>query len=271
MNLGLSGKKALVTGGSSGIGAGIAKMLAEEGCIVVVHGRDRDRTQATVQAIRDAGGQALPVVADLMIDADAARLEHEIDAMPGTIDILVNNFGGADGTTSMPWDAVTPELWLDTHMRNSGVAVRLIRHLLPAMKAKRWGRIIQVASAAATQPMTYGPDYGAAKAALLNLTVSLAKEVAGAGITSNAISPGIILTPGVEEWLIKLGEQNGWHGLTPDEIHARAIGHLSAASVGRIGRPADIGHAVCMIASPAAGYMTGANIRVDGGQLATVG
>lgn len=262
MDLGLTGKRALVTGSSSGIGAGIARLLAAEGCAVIVHGRDAARAQAVADSISAAG----VATGDLSTDAGA----DAVAAAAGEVDILVNNAGGAAGTSALHWTEVDEAGWNATYQLNAVAAARLIRRLLPAMQAKGWGRIINIASAAATQPIAFGPDYGAAKAAMLNMTVSLAKSLGACGVTANSVSPGMILTPAVETWLSHLRTTMGWGDISPEEAEARAARELTPIPVGRIGRVEEIAHVVAMIASPAAGYMTGANIRMDGGQVQSV-
>ena len=259
MDLGLAGKRALVTGSSSGIGAGIARLLAAEGCAVVVHGRDA----AKARDVADAIGAAGVAIGDLATNEGA----DAVAAAAGDIDILVNNAGGAVGTSAMHWTQVDEAGWEGTYQLNAIAAARMVRRLLPAMQAKGWGRIINVASAAATQPIPFGPDYGAAKAAMLNMTVSLAKALGPCGVTVNSVSPGMILTPAVEAWLGRLKQTMGWGNISLEEAETRAARELTPVPVGRIGRVEEIAHAVCMIASPAAGYMTGANVRVDGGQV----
>lgn len=262
MDLGMAGKRALVTGSSSGIGAGIARMLAAEGCIVIVHGRDA----AKARAVADDIGAASVAIGDLSTNEGA----DAVAAVAGEIDILVNNAGGAVGTSAMHWTQVDEAGWEGTYQLNVIAAARMIRRLLPAMQAKGWGRIINVASAAATQPIAFGPDYGAAKAAMLNMTVSLAKSLGACGVTANSVSPGMILTPAVEAWLGALGQTMGWGEIPIEEAEIRAARELTPIPVGRIGRVDEIAHMVCMIASPRAGYMTGANVRMDGGQVQSV-
>lgn len=258
MDLRLSGKRALVTGSSSGIGAGIARMLAAEGCVVFVHGRNTERAETVARDIKAAG----VAIGDLSTDEGADAVKTAV----GEIDVLVNNSGGSDGTSALSWLDVTEKNWATTYQGNVVAAARMIRRFVPGMKERGWGRVIQVASAAATQPLAYGPDYGAAKGAIVNLTVSLAKSLGDCGVTANTISPGVILTPAVERWVGHLTKQQGWEGLSQEEIEKRLTRQMLTVPVGRIGRVEDIGHAVCMIASPNAGFMTGANVRVDGGQ-----
>jgi 3-oxoacyl-[acyl-carrier protein] reductase len=262
MDLGLAGKRALVTGSSSGTGAGIAHMLAAEGCSIVVHGRDRARAEAVAAQI----GAIAVALGDLSTDEGA----DAVAGAAGPVDILINNAGGAAGTSAMTWDEVPEGGWVATYQANVVAAARLIRRLLPGMRQRRWGRIINIASAAGTQPIALGPDYGAAKGAMINMTVSLAKALGDSGVTANSVSPGMVMTPAVEAWLTNLRGVMGWGDISLEEAEYRAAREITPVPVGRVGRVEDIAHAVCMIASPASGYMTGANIRVDGGQVQSV-
>ena len=262
MDLKLDGKRALVTGSSSGIGAGIARMLAAEGCALVVHGRDRARAEKVAGEI----GAAAIAIGDLSSDAEA----DSVAQVAGEIDILVNNAGGAAGTSAMTWTEESEAAWIEPYQQKAITAAHMIHRLLPAMKAKGWGRIINIASAAGTQPIPFGPDYGAAKGAVLNMTVSLAKSLGDCGVTANSVSPGAILTPAVEEWLGNLRKAMGWGDISIEEAEKRMTREIVPVPIGRVGRVEDIAHAVCMIASPGAGFMTGANVRVDGGQVQSV-
>ena len=262
MDLKLAGKRALVTGSSSGIGEGIARMLAAEGCAVIVHGRDRARSEAVAREIGATG----VAIGDLATDAGA----DAVAKAAGAVDILVNNAGGAAGTSAMGWTEVDEAGWIGTYQLNVIAAVRMIRRLLPAMKQAGWGRIINIASAAATQPIALGPDYGAAKAAMLNMTVSLAKALGPCGVTANSISPGMVLTPAVAAWLTGARHTLGWGDISLEEAERRMAREITPVAVGRAGRVEEIAHIACMIASPASGYMTGANVRVDGGQVQSI-
>ena len=138
------------------------------------------------------------------------------------------------------------------------------------MKQRGWGRVISIASGVATMPFGSMANYSATKAANLNLAVSLAKDLAGTGITSNTVSPGMIMTPGVEDML--KGMAPGL-GLSPDDLPALeqfAVKNMVSNPSARLGRPEDIAAAVTFLASPLAGYINGANLRVDGGTVPTV-
>ncbi len=167
MDLQLQGKRALVTGSSSGIGAGIAIALAREGAAVVVHGRSRERAEQVAEELRGQGGRVQVAIGDLTDDAQAAQVAHAADDAFGGIDILINNAGGTAGKQQQDWLGTAPEVWAATYQTNVISAVRLIRHFIPQMKQRGWGRIIQLASASATQPLPFSlPDYQASKAAV---------------------------------------------------------------------------------------------------------
>lgn len=261
MDLQLAGKRAVVTGSSSGIGTGIAHMLAAEGCVVLVHGRDAERTEDVAQAIRQSGGQAETAIGDLATDEGAASLSARVDALwAGQVDILVSNAGGSAGGGA-PWEDVDEQIWIDTYQKNVVAAARLIRRYMPGMRERGWGRLIQIGSASATQPIAILPDYAAAKAAMTNMTVSLARALAGTGVTANTVTPGRILTPAVERTFGSRGANASW---SPDQADG------GTQAIVPMGEPGDIAFAVCMLASPHGRFITGANIRVDGGQVKSV-
>jgi NAD(P)-dependent dehydrogenase (short-subunit alcohol dehydrogenase family) len=268
MDLQLKGRRALVTGSSSGIGAGVARMLAEEGAVVVVHGRNRERADGVAAEIGAAG----VALGDLSTDEGAdAVFEASRKALGGDIQILVNNAGGGvGGTTSRGVLDATPSEWVATYEANTLAAVRLIRRAAPAMIEAKWGRIINVSSAVGVQPNNLGPDYSGAKAAINNLTVTLAGSLKGSGITVNTVSPGVIITPAMLKWGRQIAAQSGWGDPPPDELEKRIAMERLNLPAGRIGRVEDIGLVVCVLASPRSGYITAANHRVDGGQIRSV-
>jgi len=263
VNLNLNGKRALVTGSSSGIGTAIAKMLASEGASVVVHGRDRERTQAVANAIAAAGGRAAVACGDLSTAAGADAVADAALAAYGGIDILVNNAGGQGPARNPSWFTTAPSDWSTTFETNVLAAVRLIHRLVPAMKERGWGRVINIATAAAITPTSAQPDYGATKAAMLNFSLGLSKALKRSGVTSNAISPGMVRTEGLQAFLADLAAKRGWG----DDI-AKAEEHIvngSGQTAGRIGEVGDIAYAVAMLASPRADFINGSNFHVDGG------
>jgi NAD(P)-dependent dehydrogenase (short-subunit alcohol dehydrogenase family) len=260
MDLQLTGKIALVTGSTAGIGAEIARVFAREGAYVVVHGRDDKRANDVLASIES--GNARHVLGDLSSDQAAARVFSEAEACFGGVDVLVNNAGVY---AERHWFDTTPETWRAYYEADVLSAVRLILAAIPGMKSRGWGRIIQVATGLATTPGPVMPDYAAAKAALVNVSVSLAKALAGTGITSNTISPGLITTDGVEQALRRRAEASNW-GSDWQIIQRNWMQQiLDAKYTDRLGTPSDVAALVAFVSSPLAGYIQGANLRVDGG------
>lgn len=267
MDLQLKGRRALVTGSSSGIGESIARMFAEEGCAVIVHGRNRERAEKIATDIGAAG----TAVGDLSTDQGAANVHAEAQAaLGGGIEILVNNAGGsATGNTSKAPIDIEPEDWISNYHANALPAVRLCHLAVPGMVSAGWGRVINVSSAVAAQPNNLGSDYSAAKAALNNFTVSLAGSLKGVGVTVNTLSPGVIMVDG----LIRFGRQRyNDPDMTIEDITKRLAAEkvFDLPPAGRLGTPEDLAVVACMLASPLSGFITGANYRVDGGQIRTV-
>jgi NAD(P)-dependent dehydrogenase (short-subunit alcohol dehydrogenase family) len=217
----------------------------------------------------DAGGQASVVLGDLATEAGSSLVADAVMREFDGVDILVNNAGGKTAVGNPPWFEVPWDDWLGTYEQNVGAAVRLIHRFAPGMKQRQWGRIIQIASASGTQPEAGIGEYQAAKAAMINLTVGLARSLAHTGITVNTISPGTILTPAVESWLGAVAQQMQW-GEDWKAIEKRFTTELIPLCVDHIGRPEDIGRVAALLASPLSGYITGANYRVDGGQVRSI-
>ncbi|GAX45282.1 putative 3-oxoacyl-(acyl carrier protein) reductase [Tolypothrix sp. NIES-4075] len=267
MDLQLSGKRVLVTGSSSGVGAGIAKSLAWEGASVVVHGRNKERLESVVNEIAQIGGKAAQVVGDLGTDEGAQSVVEQALAQVGGIDILVNNAGVFPESA---WLETPSDDWLQIYNLNVVSAVRMIRLLVPAMKEQGWGRIIQISSSAAVEPLGNHPHYTSSKAAMLNMTVSLIrKELKDTGITVNTVSPGLIITQGVKELFHNLAKQYGW-GDDWESIVKGAQKDFFSNPTGRYGVPEDVGLLVAFLVSPLAGYINGANYRIDGGSTPTI-
>jgi NAD(P)-dependent dehydrogenase (short-subunit alcohol dehydrogenase family) len=245
----LTGRVAIVTGAGAGIGAGIAAMLAEAGAAVTVADIDGERAASTAKAIEKRGGRAIMVTADV---SDA----HEIDALVrqtvtdlGGIDILVNNAGIA--TTELVED-LDEEKWrgvLDVNLTGPFLCCKAV---LPHMRRKRWGRIVNVASVAAKRiSFTGAASYTASKAGLLGFTRHLAYEVAPHGINVNAICPGPTMTP--------MYERNA------DEETRRE--RIALVPKGRWLTPEDHGRVTVFLCSEAADALCGLAIDVDGGSL----
>ncbi|HUG85513.1 MAG TPA: SDR family oxidoreductase [Euzebya sp.] len=261
----LTGRTALVTGSSSGIGATIATHLAAEGCRVMIHGRQPDGVATQVEQVQAAGGQADAVLGDLGSPAGTDRLLAAVREL-GPVDILVANAGPFGEHT---FDTATDDDWLRAFEANVLSVVRCVRALLPGMRERGWGRIITISTRGAVTPLPHMVEYSAAKAAVVNLTASLAQDVAGSGITANTISPGVILTPGMKDMFQKRADTEG-DARSWEEIERDIAVEYAANPTGRLGRPDDIAAAAVFLASPRAGYVNGSTLRVDGGITGTV-
>jgi 3-oxoacyl-[acyl-carrier protein] reductase len=264
MDLQLKGKRALVTGSSSGLGAAIALELAAEGVSVAVHGRDRARTEQTAREIEKKGVQAVVTVGNLALDDDANAVADAALAGLGQIDILVNNVGAVLRMDNPDWLDVKPSEWMDSFSTNIVASVRMAQRLAPAMVERGWGRIINISSTGGSQCDGHLLDYSAAKAAVDNFTVNLSKQLAPKGVTVNAVIPGTILTPAVERWLATLRKQLSW----PDDLAENERVYTRdfvPQPVPRLGKPREIAVAVAMLSSPLSNYTTGAFLRIDGG------
>ncbi len=248
LNLDLTGKVALVTGASRGIGRAIAIALAEQGASVAVHYRGQaDAAQAVVDSIRANHGQAIALQADLTQSDVCDALVRQVSEKLGSPDILINNAG--EFTDSAVAD-MTDEVWAQTLALNLTAAFACTRACLPAMKARHWGRIVSLSSQAAFVGSTYHAHYAASKAGLSGFSYSLAKEVGADGITVNLVSPGRIVTD-----------------MLADHIPTREAEWIKQTPLRRLGQPEEVANAVVFIASDAASYITGATIHVNGGVL----
>lgn len=250
MSFDLTGTRALVTGAGHGIGRGIALALAEAGSDVVVHyASSADAAASTVGEISALGRKALAVGADLTSTDATATLLAETVGFLGGLDILVCNAGHLVGRS--PIEQMTDEHYLKTIEVNLGSTFRTCRAAIPALRESGSGRIVTMASLAAHNGGGNGATaYAASKAAVLGFTKGLAKEVAVDGITVNAVAPGFI------------GETKFHSTFTTAEGRATAVAGIP---VKREGLPADVAAAVLYLVSPAASFITGTTLDIDGG------
>lgn len=264
MDLQLNGRRALVTGSSSGIGEAIVQMLAKEGAKVVVHGRNRERAE---KVAADVGASGVAIGELATEEQVGAVHDQACAALGGNIEILINNAGGnAKGNTSKAPAEIAIDDFVANYRANTLGAVKLCQLCVPDMVAAKFGRIINVSSAVAMQPNYMGVDYSAAKAALNNYTVSLAGSLRGVNVTANVLTPGIIMVDG----LLRFGRQKfGDPDMSFDEVGERFAAEkvFEMPPAGRLGLPRDLAMVACLLASPLSGFITGANYRVDGGQV----
>jgi len=266
MDLGLSGKRALVTGSSRGTGSFIVRALAREGAIVVVHGNAEGDQERIAGEIRENGGHAHAITGDITTDEGGDAVVAAVTELVTGLDVLVNNFGQASGGT---WESAVPVDWIAAYQVNTLSAVRMVRGFLPGMRERRSGRVIQLGTIGTTRPNSRMPQYYAAKGALATFTASLAKDLAGSGVTVNTVSPGLIHTPETEAHLRYLAEKRGW-GTSWEEIEQKGVRELTGSHAGRMARPEEVADLVTFLASERASYLNGGNFRIDGGATETV-
>lgn len=261
MDLQLAGKCALITGAGGDIGQGIARAFIREGATVILHGLDKMQLAPLAHSLQGDGAKVYTVAGDLASDENAQKIAEEARDLSGGVDILVNN---AASYTHGSWLDDTSAEMLNLYNVNVVGAARLIQQLVPQMRHQRWGRIIQIASADATEPLAFMSSYAATKASLVNLTVGLAKSLANTGITVNTISPGIIATPGVKQFYNGLAAQFGW-GNDWTGIEHHILTEVLPNDVGRLGTVEEVADLIVFLSSPLTGYIDAANIRIDGG------
>jgi NAD(P)-dependent dehydrogenase (short-subunit alcohol dehydrogenase family) len=249
----LAGKRALVTGGSRGIGAAVVRQLLDAGAEVLATARSATSTVPEGVSF---------VQADVRTRAGAEALAAAAQEVLGGVDILVHNAGGArphKGSSAIP-----DEEWQDALNLNLLASVRLDSLLTPGMRERRSGMIVHVSSAAVPTPVAPFLHYTAAKAALENYSRGLALELAPFGIRVNTVSPGRTATPGGEA----TREQWAQMDAAPDQNNTAAPSETnSTVPLGRDGQPDDIAHAVLFLVSDRASWLTGSSVVVDGGEF----
>jgi 3-oxoacyl-[acyl-carrier protein] reductase len=257
VDLGLTDRVCVVTGSTAGIGLETARLLAAEGARVVVSGRDSER----VETARAEARAALGVAGDLSLPQAPGELIARAEAELGRVDCLVNNVGlavqvGFDELTDADWEA----MW----QLNVMSYVRAIQAVLPGMRERGFGRIVNVSSTAGKRPSTSMPDYSVTKAAVLSLSRLVADLYAGDGILSNAVTPGPTASPA---WLAEGGladQAAARSGKSREEVLA---GVAKGRPLGRLAEPEEIAGVIVFLCSDRAGYVTGSAWSADGGTV----
>ena len=259
----LKGKCAVVTGSTSGIGLEIAKALAGQGANVVFNGLSADpaAAQAICAAVTaETGAKTLFIQADLSKPAEARRLASDAAAAFGGVDILVNNAGVQHVA---PVEEFPDEKWDLILALNLSAAFHLTKQVLSGMKAKKWGRIVNVASAHALVASPFKSAYVTAKHGLLGFTKTVALEAAEAGVTVNAICPGYVLTPLVQKQIPDTAKARG---ITEEAVVRDVL--LAAQSTKRFVTVEEVAALTVFLCSPGAASITGTSLPIDGGWTA---
>jgi NAD(P)-dependent dehydrogenase (short-subunit alcohol dehydrogenase family) len=263
MRIDLSGKRAIVTGSTAGIGYAIAAGLARSGAAVVVNGRGQAKVKEAVERLKKAVPDAMAegVAADL---GTASGVEAFL-AEAGDADILINNMGIFD---PKPFGEIPDADWMRFFEVNVMSGVRLSRHYLPKMLAKDWGRIVFISSESAINIPVEMIHYGMTKTAELAISRGLAQMTAGSGVTVNSVLPGPTRSEGVADFLVKMA---GKPGVSADEVGKEFIAeHRPTSLLGRLATVEEVANMVVYIASKEASATNGAALRVDGGVVNTI-
>jgi 3-oxoacyl-[acyl-carrier protein] reductase len=259
MDLGLGGRVALIGGSSRGLGRAVAEELAAAGASVVVCARDTAAVERAAAAIAEAHGvPALGVACDLSRAGEPDRLAAEALARFGRVDVLVTNTGGPPAGR---FEAHEPGVWRGAYDQLLESVLCLTRAVLPGMKARKWGRIINVTSIAVKQPIEDLILSNSLRAAVTGFARSLANEVAAEGITVNNVMPGYTRTERLEALAARVAARKGI-----DPAHAYSAWDAEIP-MGRIGEPREFAALVAFLASERASYITGTSIPVDGGWI----
>jgi 3-oxoacyl-[acyl-carrier protein] reductase len=260
MDLGLSGKRAIVLSSSRGLGRGIAEALTAEGAHVLMTARSGDRLKEAAQAINAKGpGRAATFVGDLKENVEA--IHHAAMKELGGVDILVANTGGPPARTPL---TVQPEEWLPQFEAMVLPVFKLAGLVLPGMRERKWGRILTVASTGVVQPIPNLVISNALRSSIVGWSKTLAGEVAKEGITVNVVLPGRIKTDRTTEIDSAAAKAQG---KSVEEIEAASLATIPAGHYGKVQEFADV---VCFLASERASYVTGSLVRVDGGAVRSV-
>lgn len=257
MDYGLSGRIALVTGGSHGIGLASAKQLASEGCDIAICSRSEARLKSAAEELRSYGVKVIATAADLLETGAADSVMDIIEREWGKIHILVNNVGGGGRWGKEVVEDTSMAVWSEVYEKNATAAVRFTRRALPHMRKAKWGRVVTITSIYGGNEGGGRPWFTMAKAAETALMKSLARTayLVREGITFNSVAPGGIYIPGT-----------GFDDERARDVQAFERMVDAEYPLGRLGRPEEVAAVVAFLCSDQASLVNGANITVDGGQ-----
>lgn len=255
MDLGLTGRRALVAAASRGLGRAVAEELAAEGAHLTICARGEAALREAAADLEAAGARVVAVTADLTEPEGVARVVAAATEAYGGVDVLVTNTGGPPAG---PFEQHGPEAWRDAVRQNLESVLNLTRAVLPGMRERRWGRIVNVTSIAVKQPVDGLILSNSIRAAVTGFARTLANEVAADGVTVNNVLPGYHRTARVEQ----LAERAAAAGGTAADAFARWEREIP---MGRLGDPREFAAVVAFLASERASYVTGTSVQVDGG------
>lgn len=259
MDLGLKGKVAIVAASSRGLGRAVAEELAAEGASLILCARNGPALAETVNTIiRQTGADVLAVTGDVAVASDVSRIVALGTERFGQIDILVTNAGGPPAGT---FESITAEQWEEAVRLTLFSVIELTRQVLPGMKERGWGRILNITSIAVKQPVENLLLSNSLRAGVTGFARTLANEVATAGITVNNILPGYTRTERVEELASMMAEKQG---ITPAEFKGRWEQEIPMK---RLGEPREFAALAAFLVSERASYITGTSVQVDGGWI----
>ncbi|MBY4214741.1 SDR family oxidoreductase [Rhodococcus fascians] len=266
MDLGISGRAALVTGGDSGIGWHTAKMLLDEGVRVVISDKDQSSLDEAAAKLGAAEGQLFAFAADVTDTEAVENLAVRTQQAVGDIDILVQSSGvtGAQGL----FHEIDEEGWRSTLDIDLMGPVRLLRAFLPALRRGGWGRIVVLTSEDAVQPYDDELPYCSAKAGVLALAKGLSRSYASEGLLVNAVSPAFIHTPMTDAMMDKRAEEKGTD--RDGAIESFLDEERPYMELGRRGEPEEVASVITFLCSDRASFVNGSNYRVDAGSVATI-
>ena len=242
----MTSRVALVTGGTGGIGTAICKRLAQAGHRVATNYRNEEKARAWERDMRGQGYEVTLVQGDVSTPGSAEAMVRAVEQALGPIEILVNNAGITRDST---FHKMTPQQWNDVICTNLNSCFNVTRPVIDGMRARKWGRIVQISSINGQKGQYGQANYAAAKAGMHGFTISLAQENAKLGITVNTVSPGYIGTDMVMA--------------VPEAVREKIVAQIPT---GRLGQPDEIAYAVAFFVAEEAAWITGANLAANGGQ-----